>query len=412
MKSPASTINAVTLRDDIEAALDRRARYGMWPDSLRAAHAEHTRPAVFANLRFQLVMGLLVSVCALLFDALVLRDYFDLALGWRMLTTLPMTLIALLALRERHVPIIKLVAGISLICFGALEVHLASYAEPIIMARYTMGTVFLLGITCFVMPYTPRELARFALAYGLVTSLAGMWPNPLPPVELALHMSFTALVGVPCWAIARRHFETASRGYLLDMRDEFSRRDLEQSSELFRQLAEVDALTGLPNRRQFERVYAERMATPPPGLPRDLAVMMIDLDHFKAFNDRHGHQAGDRCLNLAGARLAEAFEGRDGIVARYGGEEFIAVLRERHSGEGAEVAEELRLAVAEMLLPVRDNPEPLITTSVGLAVAAHDPRLTLEDMVEMADTALYAAKRAGRNRVESVNTREDERLIA
>jgi diguanylate cyclase (GGDEF)-like protein len=132
--------------------------------------------------------------------------------------------------------------------------------------------------------------------------------------------------------------------------------------------------------------------------------MMIDLDHFKAFNDRHGHQAGDRCLTLAASQLQSVFPQEYGILARYGGEEFIAAVRERVPGEATRLAEEMRAAIAEMLVPVRDDSKPLITTSIGVALAPADTRLELDDLIEMADVALYSAKRAGRNRVEIIET--------
>ena len=129
---------------------------------------------------------------------------------------------------------------------------------------------------------------------------------------------------------------------------------------------------------------------------------MIDIDRFKTINDTWGHQAGDRCLMLAAAQLQSVFPHEYGVLARYGGEEFIAAMRERRPGQAAALAEEMRKAIAEMLVPVRDEAQPLITTSIGLALAPADSSLDLEDLIEMADVALYSAKRAGRNRLEIV----------
>jgi len=139
--------------------------------------------------------------------------------------------------------------------------------------------------------------------------------------------------------------------------------------------------------------------------------MMIDLDHFKAFNDRHGHQAGDRCLAMAAAQLQAVFPREYGVLARYGGEEFIAAVREREPGEAVRLAETMRAAIEEMLVPVRDTSRPLITTSIGMALVAADTTLELEDMIEAADVALYSAKRAGRNRVEIVEVSDQSAAL-
>lgn len=160
-------------------------------------------------------------------------------------------------------------------------------------------------------------------------------------------------------------------------------RDVERQAVELLRLSGTDALTGLPNRRAWEEQYAaihRRCATA--GEP--VAVLMIDLDHFKAFNDAHGHLAGDRMLQDAVRAWQGALRPGD-LLARWGGEEFAACL----PGCGPEVA----AAVAARLLAVVPREQ---TASVGLAVSAldEDP----ESIVERADAALYAAKRAGRAR--------------
>jgi diguanylate cyclase (GGDEF)-like protein len=267
-----------------------------------------------------------------------------------------------------------------------------------------MAASFILALSCLALPFAPADLKRYALAYGLITALAGLWPNPLPPQEMGLFIVFSSLVGIPCWVIARRNWNLRARAFLLDMRDDLTRAELEQNNELLRQLSEQDPLTGMPNRRHFERVVIERLEgrKAEQAWPGKLALMMIDLDHFKAFNDRHGHQAGDRCLTLAATQLQSIFPQEYGILARYGGEEFIAAVRERVPGEAMRLAERMRAAIADMLVPVRDDTKPLITTSIGVALAPADTTLDLDDLIEIADVALYTAKRAGRNRVEII----------
>jgi diguanylate cyclase (GGDEF)-like protein len=155
-----------------------------------------------------------------------------------------------------------------------------------------------------------------------------------------------------------------------------------QALELLR-LSGTDALTGLPNRRAWEESYTavqRRCAT----AGRPVAVLMIDLDHFKAFNDSRGHLAGDRLLQDAVRAWQAALRPGD-LLARWGGEEFAACL----PGCSADEA----LAVSARLLAVVPDGQ---SASVGLAVSVLDEEP--ESVVERADSALYAAKRAGRGR--------------
>lgn len=162
-----------------------------------------------------------------------------------------------------------------------------------------------------------------------------------------------------------------------------------------RHLALSDSLTGLPNRRQILRLAqrafrdAQRDGTP-------LALVTLDLDHFKQVNDRHGHAAGDEVLH----RVGEAFAGvlrRHDRLGRSGGEEFLAVLPGSDAGEAAAVAERLRQAVAA--LAMEDiAPGLAVRTSAGVATL-HGGDRRLHDVLQRADAALYRAKAAGRDRV-------------
>jgi diguanylate cyclase (GGDEF)-like protein len=396
--------HAFALREEIDTALARRADFDSWSADLKDAQALHMRKDEFILLRFQLVVGLVISAVTLAWDYVAVPGQFDTALAWRLLTNVPLGIFGLAVLRRGQTEEMKLVVALNLISIGVLSMFLASYGTQEVMARYTMAASFILALSCLALPFAPADLKRYALAYGLITALAGLWPNPLPPQEMGLFIVFSSLVGIPCWVIARRNWNLRARAFLLDMRDDLTRAELEQNNELLRQLSEQDPLTGMPNRRHFERVVIERLEgrKAEQAWPGKLALMMIDLDHFKAFNDRHGHQAGDRCLTLAATQLQSIFPQEYGILARYGGEEFIAAVRERVPGEAMRLAERMRAAIADMLVPVRDDTKPLITTSIGVALAPADTTLDLDDLIEIADVALYTAKRAGRNRVEII----------
>lgn len=159
--------------------------------------------------------------------------------------------------------------------------------------------------------------------------------------------------------------------------------------------ASTDALTKLPNRRAFDRRLASLMAAPSPNL----GLLVLDLDHFKAVNDTHGHSAGDDVLRSIGATLQRQIRDED-FAARYGGEEFTMLIPSTSSDELRAIAERLRTAIAELVVPLSDGSMLSVTTSVGGAMLPPAPRiLTARGLIEAADAQLYEAKRGGRNRV-------------
>jgi diguanylate cyclase (GGDEF)-like protein len=174
---------------------------------------------------------------------------------------------------------------------------------------------------------------------------------------------------------------------------------LKAQSDFLRNLASVDALTGIANRRHFDRVmplewrYCQRHNFP-------LSVLMIDVDYFKLYNDRLGHQSGDVCLQAIAATITKNLRRPHDLAARYGGEEFICLMPETDRDGAKARAEEIRSAVELLGLPhPASKTAPVVTVSVGAASANPGEADTWMDLTFRADQALYAAKAAGRNRV-------------
>ncbi len=178
---------------------------------------------------------------------------------------------------------------------------------------------------------------------------------------------------------------------------------LEASEAKYRALANADSLTGLPNRRAFDaRLDAEwRHAL---ALHQPLAALLIDVDHFKSYNDIHGHLNGDRCLRHIAEALAANIHRATDIVARFGGEEFAVILPGTCIAEAIGIAETLRQAVAAMRLPHSGNTcGGIQTISIGAAStipSAEDSPLSL---MKACDEALYFAKQQGRNQVKAAS---------
>ncbi len=181
----------------------------------------------------------------------------------------------------------------------------------------------------------------------------------------------------------------------------------------FRSMAYSDAMTGLDNFRQFEETLSDELLRAE-RYARPLSVIMLDIDHFKSFNDTRGHQAGDALLGQLGVVLRNALRNVD-RPARYGGEEFVIICPETGPDEALLIAERIRLAVQNtpFILPGKDGGEAdtaRVTVSLGCATFPRDAR-TDRDLVKRADLALYAAKEAGRNAVRAYTESDVVELI-
>jgi diguanylate cyclase (GGDEF)-like protein len=162
--------------------------------------------------------------------------------------------------------------------------------------------------------------------------------------------------------------------------------------------ASMDGLTGVFNRREFD-VAIEREWRNSLRDRSALALLMIDVDLFKTYNDRYGHQRGDDALRQVAACLRRHCARPRDIVARYGGEEFAVLLPSTPADGAKALAEDVRLAVAECRIEHVDSPYGTVTLSIGLAEMTPDADNAPADIIRRADAALYAAKRGGRNRV-------------
>jgi diguanylate cyclase (GGDEF)-like protein len=174
---------------------------------------------------------------------------------------------------------------------------------------------------------------------------------------------------------------------------------LKRQADLLRSMSFVDGLTGVANRRQFdEALQREWRACLRTGT--SLALIMIDIDYFKQFNDTYGHPAGDACLRaIAGILDGEMNRSHD-LIARYGGEEFVCLLPDINLTAAQIKAEQLRQAVQSLNIPHKaSSTAPVVTISVGLAFFIPTEKLTPEQLVAAADVQLYTAKHTGRNRV-------------
>ncbi len=160
----------------------------------------------------------------------------------------------------------------------------------------------------------------------------------------------------------------------------------------------ADPLTGLKNRRAFDRALADMLTAPETPEAGVAALLLIDIDHFKQVNDTHGHLVGDKVLRSIGATLASHIKGRD-LAARLGGDEFAILLRQTTHSGAVSLAEQIRVSVANGKLHKADGSSlsGQVTVCVSIAIARRAD--SVESLMERADAGLYEAKQAGRNAV-------------
>lgn len=199
---------------------------------------------------------------------------------------------------------------------------------------------------------------------------------------------------------------------MLKLKDEMDRRisrenelvqikeQLETSNKMLKQLSYLDALTGVANRRYFDNFIGKEWKRAVRE-KSSLAIIFIDIDYFKTFNDTYGHQTGDFCLKQIAKAIGEAVKRPGDIVARYGGEEFVVVLPGTDKPGAFKVAEEIRLNV--LALKIEHSASRVLNIiSISLGVASSTPVIDTIPavLIKKADEALYKAKENGRNRVE------------
>ncbi|GAB2600106.1 serine/threonine protein kinase [Paractinoplanes abujensis] len=169
--------------------------------------------------------------------------------------------------------------------------------------------------------------------------------------------------------------------------------ELAEANAKLEELSQTDALTGLANRRRFEQALsAHHDRLRHSGLP--YSVLMVDVDFFKKYNDRFGHQAGDECLRKVGTALTGTIRGGTDLACRYGGEEFVILLGDADPDIASTLAERVRAGIRGLRIPHPDGPGGYVTVSIGVAVA-HGP--DDDTVLGRADAALYDAKAAGRD---------------
>jgi len=260
---------------------------------------------------------------------------------------------------------------------------------------FLFSLVFLAGNIVFPLRFRPAVISSVA-SLLLAALYVSQHPTMLPEARqfsLALMAATAIFTCLACYRMER----AGRQAYLLLLQEALRSQTALRMADAYALASQTDALTGLPNRRAFDTALQQRWHE---ALVRDggLALLLVDVDHFKRYNDHYGHPAGDACLRQVAEAMAAVVREGDQL-ARIGGEEFALLLGDGRGASAAAAAERLCQCVQAMDLPHAGLAEQaVVTVSVGAAVLPARGAAQATVLVAQADQALYRAKQAGRNR--------------
>jgi diguanylate cyclase (GGDEF)-like protein len=341
-------------------------------------HINHTR--------INLVLAIIVSVAFSAMDSLVLGSELNrIPALIHMLIIIPVLLIGLAVSfseqRHRLYPLVTMIA-VTILGLSVATIQIIASAGGVSVlfpcVMLTLTFIYFLSGLIFYHAAAANVIVLFCyLALGTALALPGR------------EFGYDAL------ALVAANLFGASVVYMYEKTSRM--RFLEAC--LLREMVARDGLTGIQNRRMFDQHIA-RVWQQAVREEERIAVLLVDIDCFKDYNDRYGHQAGDECLRAVAVSLSQCARRPLDFVARYGGEEFALVLYEASREYVAEVLTRIQRSIAELnIAHEASRVASRLTVSIGAAFVLPAPNRTLEGLIQLADEALYSAKEEGRNRV-------------
>ena len=358
-------------------------------------------------IQFWLIFGLALRLLGLSHEISIGGDMVSYGLALRVGVLVPLVIASLYFLSPRYSVMTQGVAATAapFVCAVGLSLLAIVAPEPERVRYVMLAGVNIIAIS-FVFPLRFLHAAMFTGAsvtiYAAIALSGAGQTDPLAGIDVVFLYSVAAIASL---AVVYRRDVAERRAFLADRRISLQAEALARANAELERLLSTDALTGVYNRRYLDQAL-ETYGNAAIGDRTSLGLLMVDVDHFKAYNDLLGHQAGDECLRVvAQAILSNVRTGKD-VVTRYGGEEF-AVLVPGLSDGGAEVlGERVRAAVEALAIAHPRAANAKVTVSVGVAAIVPDDARSLDRLIKEADGALYRSKHLGRNRVTLAGTDE------
>jgi len=381
------------LRFDRSTEARYEAEHGRW----RAAHLRHT-----------IIFGVLLYVLHDISTYLLLPDHYWIIVLATLFVIVPCSLAVAHMMARVSAGARELLATGAILTATALPIFMMYYSDAPHSTHMNTEVILCIVFANMVMALRFRHaLAYSSLVLLWATSAVLMKQGVDPELKIALCFQFTSVCLLTTYSnylVERRRCRDYRTSLEAMMRAEMA----ETSEKQFQEMSKTDALTGLPNRRFLDERLGEWFA----GDGSAAAVMMIDIDHFKLFNDTLGHPAGDACLKLIADAFRSAFSEPDAFCARFGGEEFILAIRHAEERDARHLANTVVRAIEALGIPHpgRNDGVEVVTVSVGVALKPPAERVSQHEMLSQADEALYQAKRGGRNRFVMRNDVADPRI--
>ncbi len=367
------------------------------PD-LEKPFQRHYLAAYLTHIRMSILVGLVIFGAFGALDAVLFPRLRSALWTLRYGVACPAVLAALAcSLRAGKPERLQPVYAVAMFVVGCVLIAMMTMSHDVAVMYYSsliLLAIFAYAFSGVMLRYAAVSAVGITLVYVVVSLSAGNLEAPMLMNNIS-GLVATNVIGLVTGYYLERY---RRKDFLQTILLRIDKRDLEVSNERLRELSYVDALTNIGNRRAFEvRFQQEWNRAMRYRYP--VALLMIDIDHFKRLNDELGHQVGDDCL-MEVASILRMFGSRPGdVAARYGGEEFVLLLSGTDAAGAARIAEDIRARVEAVRVggPLPD-PSRRVTVSIGLTSVVPSPSISREQVLGAADAALYRAKAGGRNR--------------
>jgi diguanylate cyclase (GGDEF)-like protein len=298
-----------------------------------------------------------------------------------------LTVVGLVTLHRLSMPQVNEWMVVPIALMACLIAAYQSQADPRDMAfARTVEIVLVVAYATVFTRFWPMLLACLLMLAVYIQTLL-LAPHTADALKPGITLMLMTTIAFGLYTTYTREHNDR-RAFLNDLREQALRASVDAGNRQLHALARTDALTGVANRRAFDDALAQHIGLSP---RHDLALLLVDVDHFKAYNDHHGHPAGDQCLCRVSEALASCLRRPIDLLARWGGEEFVILLSDADEGVARHVADRICTAVMQQGVPQ-------VTVSIGVALAPASLSPQPHALLQAADAALYQAKRGGRNR--------------
>ncbi len=388
----AQTPPAQTLTEQLQGR-GWRLRF---PQPLEAEFQTHYAATYQSDITLAMLLGLIATLACGIGDWLWMPDRYYRMWAVRIVACLPLLALYIIARQPRSRPYLQWLVVIDAVA-GSIGVEVFANMAPPPISHFYQGGILLVMLLIFV-------LCRLQFRFGLMVALfiVGICqPFILQSTSLLsisgreIILLLGLLLSLPGSFLIERSLR---QNYLQVRLLSLQNREVEEANRQLQYLTAIDGLTLIANRRTLDSTLATEWVRAQ-RKQQSLSLLMIDVDHFKRFNDTFGHPAGDSCLRQVAETLRSHVRRPGDLAARYGGEEFAVVLSGTDAHDALLIAENIRMEILSLSIPHPESNHGHVTVSIGCATLVPERSGSPSLLYERADQALYRSKRSGRNRV-------------